>query len=127
MHKKSQVKKIFLEFSRIFMVQHQNLFQHSNFPKSYLTQIRGSSWHNNKIKRIRRGYLLYLNRSPPLPIYLNMQACHIISISYRLVVGHVSTKFTIMFPSICFFREVFVNTCSVSFFWWLFGLAHLVL
>jgi hypothetical protein len=37
-------------------VQHQNLFQDSNFPKSYLTQIRGSSWHNNKIKRIRRGY-----------------------------------------------------------------------
>jgi hypothetical protein len=46
-------------------VQHQNLFQDSNFPKSffelnfpksYLTQIRGSSWHNNEIKRIRRGY-----------------------------------------------------------------------
>jgi hypothetical protein len=38
------------------MVQHQNLFQDSNFPKSYLTQIRGFSWHNNEIKRIRRGY-----------------------------------------------------------------------
>jgi hypothetical protein len=37
-------------------VQHQNLFQDSNFPKSYLTQIRGFSWHNNEIKRIRRGY-----------------------------------------------------------------------
>jgi hypothetical protein len=34
-------------------VQHRNLFQDSNFPKSYLTQIRGFSWHNNKIKRIR--------------------------------------------------------------------------
>jgi hypothetical protein len=38
------------------MVQHQNLFQDSNFPKSYLPQIRGFSWHNNKIKRIRSGY-----------------------------------------------------------------------
>jgi hypothetical protein len=56
MHKKSQVKKIFWEFSRIFMVQHRNVFQDSNFPKSYLTQIRGSSWHNNEIKRIRWGY-----------------------------------------------------------------------
>jgi hypothetical protein len=37
------------------MVQHQNLFQDSKFPKSYLPQIRGSPWHNNEIKRIRRG------------------------------------------------------------------------
>jgi hypothetical protein len=37
-------------------VQHRNLFQDSNFPKSYLPQIRGSSWHNNKIKMIRRGH-----------------------------------------------------------------------
>jgi hypothetical protein len=54
-HKKSQIKKIFWELSRIFMVQHWNLFQDSNFSKSYLPQIRGSSWHNNKIKMIRRG------------------------------------------------------------------------
>jgi hypothetical protein len=47
MHKKSQVKKIFCEFSRIFMVQPRNLFQDSNIPKSYLTQIRGFSWHND--------------------------------------------------------------------------------
>jgi hypothetical protein len=40
----------------MFMVQHRNLFQDSNFPKSYLTQSRGSYWHNKKIKRIRRGY-----------------------------------------------------------------------
>jgi hypothetical protein len=40
----------------MFMVQHQNLFQDSNIPKSYLTQIRGFSWHNNKIKMIRSGY-----------------------------------------------------------------------
>jgi hypothetical protein len=40
----------------MFTVQHQNLFQDSNFPKSYLTQIRGSPWHNNEIKRIRSGY-----------------------------------------------------------------------
>jgi hypothetical protein len=37
-------------------VQHRNLFQDSNFPKSYFPQIRGSSWHNNKIKTIRRGH-----------------------------------------------------------------------
>jgi hypothetical protein len=37
-------------------VQHRNLFQDSNFPKSYLTQIRGFSWHKNEIKIIRRGY-----------------------------------------------------------------------
>jgi hypothetical protein len=40
----------------MFTVQHRNLFQDSNFPKSYLPQIRGSSWHKNKIKRIRRGH-----------------------------------------------------------------------
>jgi hypothetical protein len=38
------------------MVQYRNLFQHSNFPKSYLTQIRGFSWHKNEIKMIRRGH-----------------------------------------------------------------------
>jgi hypothetical protein len=38
------------------MVHHRNLFQDSNFPKSYLPQIRGSSWHKNKIKMIRRGH-----------------------------------------------------------------------
>jgi hypothetical protein len=37
-------------------VQQQNLFQDSNFPKSFLPQIRGYSWHNNEIKMIRRGY-----------------------------------------------------------------------
>jgi hypothetical protein len=37
-------------------VQHRNLFQDSNIPKSYLTQIRGFSWQKNEIKRIRRGY-----------------------------------------------------------------------
>jgi hypothetical protein len=37
-------------------VQHRNLFQDNNFPKSYLPQIRGSSWHNNKIKMIGRGH-----------------------------------------------------------------------
>jgi hypothetical protein len=56
MHKKSQVKKIFREFSRIFTVQHQNRFQDSNFPKSYLTQIRGFSWHKNEIKMTTRGH-----------------------------------------------------------------------
>jgi hypothetical protein len=56
MHKKSQVQKIYREFSRMFTVQHRKLFQDSNIPKSYLAQIRGFSWHNNEIKWIRRGY-----------------------------------------------------------------------
>jgi hypothetical protein len=37
-------------------VQYENLFLDSNFPKSYLTQIRGFSWHNNEIKMIRSGH-----------------------------------------------------------------------
>jgi hypothetical protein len=37
-------------------VQCRNLFQDSNFPKSYLPHIRGSSWHKNEIKMIRRGH-----------------------------------------------------------------------
>jgi hypothetical protein len=37
-------------------VQRRNLFQDSNFSKSYLPQIRGSSWHNNEIKKIRSGH-----------------------------------------------------------------------
>jgi hypothetical protein len=32
----------------------RNLFRDSNFLKSYLPPIRGSSWHKNEIKRIRR-------------------------------------------------------------------------
>jgi hypothetical protein len=56
MQKKFQIKKIFREFSRICTVQRRNLFQDSNFPKSYLPQIRGSSWHKNEIKMIRRGH-----------------------------------------------------------------------
>jgi hypothetical protein len=40
----------------MFTVQRRNLFQDNNFPKSYFPQIRGSSWHNNKIKMIRRGH-----------------------------------------------------------------------
>jgi hypothetical protein len=38
------------------MVQRRNLFQDSNFPKSYLPPIRGSSWNKNNIKIIRRGH-----------------------------------------------------------------------
>jgi hypothetical protein len=37
-------------------MQRRNLFQDSNFPKSYLPPIRGSSWHKNEIKMIRRGH-----------------------------------------------------------------------
>jgi hypothetical protein len=46
----------FWEFSGIFTVKRRNLFQDSNFPKSYLLPIRGSSWHKNEIKMIRRGH-----------------------------------------------------------------------
>jgi hypothetical protein len=52
----SQIKKTFLEFSRIFTVQRKNLFQDSNFSKSYLPPIRGSSWHKKEIKMITRGH-----------------------------------------------------------------------
>jgi hypothetical protein len=38
------------------MVQHQKLFQDNNIPKSYLTQIRGFSWHKNEIKMMRGHY-----------------------------------------------------------------------
>jgi hypothetical protein len=38
------------------MVHRRNLFQDSNFPKSYLPQIRDSSWHKSEIKMIRRGH-----------------------------------------------------------------------
>jgi hypothetical protein len=51
--------KKFQDLLRIFMnftVQRRNLFQDNNFPKSYLPQIIGSSWHKNEIKMIRRGY-----------------------------------------------------------------------
>jgi hypothetical protein len=40
----------------MFTVQRRNLFQDSNFPKSYLPPIRGSSWHKNEIKMTRRGH-----------------------------------------------------------------------
>jgi hypothetical protein len=40
----------------MFIVQHRNLFQDSNFPKFYLPQIRGSSWQKYEIKMIRRGH-----------------------------------------------------------------------
>jgi hypothetical protein len=43
------------------MVQCRNLFQGSNFPKSYLHPIRGSSWHKNEIKMIRRGHYSSIN------------------------------------------------------------------
>jgi hypothetical protein len=47
---------MFYDFSQIFTARHKNLFQDSNFPKSYLLPIRGYSWHKNEIKRIRRGH-----------------------------------------------------------------------
>jgi hypothetical protein len=55
-HKKSQIKITFWEFSQIFTVHRRNLFQVINFPKSYLPPIRGCSWHKNEIKKISRGH-----------------------------------------------------------------------
>jgi hypothetical protein len=46
---------MFRDFSRIFIAKRRNLFRDSNFPKSYLSPIRGYSWHKNEIKRIRSG------------------------------------------------------------------------
>jgi hypothetical protein len=40
----------------MFTVQHRNLFQDINIPKSYLTQIRGFFWHKSETKRIRSSY-----------------------------------------------------------------------
>jgi hypothetical protein len=37
-------------------MKRRNLFQDSNFPKSYFLPIRDSSWHKNEIKMIRRGH-----------------------------------------------------------------------
>jgi hypothetical protein len=54
-HKKLQINTTFWDFSQFFTAKHRNLFQDSNFPKSYLPPIRGYSWHKNEIKRIRRG------------------------------------------------------------------------
>jgi hypothetical protein len=49
-------KRYSKNFHEIFTVQRRNLFQDGNFPKSYLLQIRGSSWHKNEKKMIRRGH-----------------------------------------------------------------------
>jgi hypothetical protein len=44
-------------------VQHRNLFQDSNIPKSYLTQIRGFSWHNNEIKKDKERLLVITSKT----------------------------------------------------------------
>jgi hypothetical protein len=54
--KKSQINTAYWDFSQIFTAKRRNLFQDSNFPKSYLPPIRGYSWHKNEIKMIRRGH-----------------------------------------------------------------------
>jgi hypothetical protein len=43
-------------FHQFLQCSTKNMFQDSNFAKSYLPQIRGSSWHKNEIKMIRRGH-----------------------------------------------------------------------
>jgi hypothetical protein len=86
------------EFSRIFMVQHRNLFQDSNIPKSYLTQIRGFSWHNNEIKRIRSGH--YSSN--------NFQDLNKIKITESKTMGHL--------PRVLFFNafELGAERCKSS-------------
>jgi hypothetical protein len=54
--KKSQINMTYWEFSQIFTAKRRNLFRDSNFSKSCLPPIRGYSWHQNEIKRIRRGH-----------------------------------------------------------------------
>jgi hypothetical protein len=46
--KQLQINTMFWDFSRFFTAKHKNLFQDSNFPKSYLPPIRGYSWHKKE-------------------------------------------------------------------------------
>jgi hypothetical protein len=49
--------KIYKEnFHEFLRCSTKNSFRTATSPNLYLTQIRGFSWHNNEIKRIRRGY-----------------------------------------------------------------------
>jgi hypothetical protein len=83
----------FWEFSRICTVKRRNLFQDSNFPKSYLLPIRGYSWHKNEIKMIRRGERAF----PELMIFwcllstLELLTIHLIMKVYRLMTRCLST------------------------------------
>jgi hypothetical protein len=43
-------------FHEFLQCSTENSFRTATSPNLYLTQIRGFSWHNNEIKRIRRGY-----------------------------------------------------------------------
>ena len=45
------LKQLDVLAERIFFVEAQNLFQDSNFHKSYFLSIRGYSWH----KKIKKG------------------------------------------------------------------------
>jgi hypothetical protein len=62
-------------------VLRRNLFQDSNFPKSYLPQIRGSSWHNNEIKTIRSSH--YSSN--------NLQDSNKIKITEKKTLGYLPT------------------------------------
>jgi hypothetical protein len=44
------------DFFMNFYSEAQKSVRDNNFPKSYLSPIRGYSWHKNKIKMIRRGH-----------------------------------------------------------------------
>ena len=54
-HKTFQINSMFWLRELIFLMAAQNLFQDSNFPKSYFLYIRGYSWRKTEIKRIKRG------------------------------------------------------------------------
>jgi hypothetical protein len=44
------------KFDEFLRCSTENSFWTATSPNLYLTQIRGFSWHNNKIKMIRRGH-----------------------------------------------------------------------
>jgi hypothetical protein len=72
-------------------VQRRNLFQDSNFPKSYLPPIRGSSWHKTEIKMIRRGH--YSSN--------NFQDLIKRKITEKKILGHL--------PRVLFFRDFYFH------------------
>jgi hypothetical protein len=49
-------QKVILRIFMNFYGTTQKSVSGNNFPKSYLPPIRGSSWHKNEIKMIRRGH-----------------------------------------------------------------------
>jgi hypothetical protein len=73
----------------------ENCFRTATSPNLYLTRIRGFSWHKNKIKRVRSGHILYLNKSPPLQgiLYNFLQPRHPIRFGrHYQIICHVDSN-----------------------------------